>query len=196
MCPNCNKRSGNVSVQILRSKYREFLETVLTKHSKLSLAGFVSLCLSGSYYRSICDRRRMDIAEEQLFRELDETSSSDEERDMLMTAQRYSIKLKIGMITDCQKTELITAMTKVGGKLEFAAIPNSNCSRKSETNTEDNTFQSNNSSQLPKRPNKNFNSKQRTKTIKLSSPRFRHKSRVKWSKHTLTASEIKDLLMN
>ena len=67
----------------------------------------------------------MDIAQEQLFRELEETSLSDDERDMLLTAKRYSFKLKTGMITDIQMIELITAMTKVGGKLEFAEIPNS-----------------------------------------------------------------------
>ncbi len=125
MCKECSKKGDNVSVQIPRSKHSEILRAALKKHNNLSPSSFVSSCLSGNFYKLICDYCRMDIAEEQLFRESEEVSMSDEERDMLMTATRYSIKLKTGMITDSQMTELITAMTKVGGKLEFSEIPNS-----------------------------------------------------------------------
>ncbi len=54
----------------------------------------------------------MDLAKEDLLKDLESFSFSEEETDMILSAGRYSIKLKTSSITDIQLTQLVERINK------------------------------------------------------------------------------------
>ncbi len=126
MCQICKQKTQNVSVQLKNSAIHNVKKLIFeNRKNPLSIKQLFDQCLNLKLYRLTCETCLMELAEEQLFKELEEVHLSRREQEMIMTAKRYIITLETDLVTDIQMADLIAAMTKVGGKLDYKEIPRS-----------------------------------------------------------------------
>ena len=124
MCQVCRKENENVSVQLKESAL-QVIRALIVKNREcpLSIEQLFRHCFKLNLYRLICESCAMELAEELLLRQLEEVHLWPKEREMIMSPKRILVTWETDLLTDLQMTELINAMSKADGKLEYKEIP-------------------------------------------------------------------------